>query len=53
MEKAEAGQIAEVSYEEKVGHSIHSGQIYYVLKRHNWRKVKPRSRHPQKASPES
>ena len=56
-EKAESGQIVEVSdikvaYQEKVGHAISSGQIYYVLKRHNWRKVKPRSRHPKKASPE-
>jgi len=57
-EKAEAGQIVEVSdikaaYEERVGHPIGSGQIYYVLKRHEWRKVKPRSRHPKKASPEA
>lgn len=55
--KAEAGQIVEISdikaaYQEKVGHPIPSGQIYYVLKRHNWRKIKPRSRHPKKASPE-
>ena len=55
--KADAGQIVEVSdikavYEEKVGHSISSGQIYYVLKRHGWRKIKPRSRHPKKATPE-
>jgi len=55
--KAKAGQIVEVSdikaaYQEKVGHTISSGQIYYVLKRHKWRKVKPRSRHPKKASPE-
>ena len=55
--KAEAGQIVEVSeikaaYQEKVGHAISSGQIYYVLKRHEWRKTKPRSRHPKKASPE-
>ena len=55
--KAAAGQIVEVSeiksvYQEKVGHTISSGQIYYVLKRHNWRKIKPRSRHPKKASPE-
>lgn len=55
--KAETGKIVEVSdikaaYEEKVGHSISSGQIYYVLKRHGWRKIKPRSRHPKKASPE-
>jgi len=56
--KAQAGQIVEVSdikaaYEEKVGHRISSGQIYYVLKRHEWRKIKPRSHHPKKASPEA
>jgi len=55
--KAEAGQVVEISdikraYQEKVGHNISSGQIYYVLKRHEWRKIKPRSRHPKKASPE-
>lgn len=56
-ERAEQGQIVEVSeiaaaYQAKVGHPISSGQIYYVLKRHNWRKVMPRSRHPKKASEE-
>ena len=55
--KAESGEIVEVSdikraYEKKVGHAIGSGQIYYVLKRHGWRKIKPRSRHPKKASDE-
>ena len=55
--KAEAGQIVEVSdieaaYTAKVGHNIGSGQIYRVLKRHKWRKIKPRSRHPKKATPE-
>lgn len=55
--KAAAGQVVEVSdikaaYQEKVGHRIGNGQIYLVLKRHEWRKVKPRSRHPKKASPE-
>jgi len=55
--KAAGGQVVEVSdikaaYEEKVGHKIGSSQIYYVLKRHKWRKIKPRSRHPKKASPE-
>ena len=55
--KAEAGQIVEISdiklaYQEKVGHTISSGQIYYVLKRHGWRKIKPRSQHPKKASSE-
>ena len=57
-EKAKQGQIVEVSeikarYEEKVGHSIGGSQIYYVLRRHNWRKVMPRSRHPKKAGEEA
>ena len=55
--KAEQGQIIEVreikaAYEEKVGHSIGGSQIYYVLRRHGWRKVMPRSKHPNKASEE-
>ena len=58
LQKAEAGQIVEVSeilaaYEEKLGRPINShGQIYNVLKRHGWRKIMPRSRHPKKASDE-
>lgn len=56
-ESAEKGQMIEVSeiksaYENKVGHSIGGSQIYYVLQRHGWRKVIPRSRHPNKASDE-
>lgn len=58
-EAAENGQIIEVSdilkaYEKKLGRSIDKshGHIYQVLKRHNFRKVMPRSRHPKKASPE-
>ena len=56
--EAEAGQVVEVSdikkaYETKVGHPIGSGQIYKVLKRHGWRKIKPRSRHPNKATAEA
>ena len=54
---AETGKLVEVSeikkaYEEKVGHKIGKGQIYRVLKRHKWRKVMPRSKHPNKASDE-
>ena len=54
---AEAGQIVDTSaikaaYEAKVGHSIGGSQIYYVLHRHGWRKVMPRSSHPNKASDE-
>ena len=57
QEKASLGQLVEVkeikaAYERAVGHKISSGQIYYVLKRHNWRKVMPRSKHPKKASDE-
>lgn len=56
-EKAEKGQIVDTAeiekrYEEAVGHSIGSGQIYRVLKRHGWRKVMPRSKHPNRASEE-
>ena len=55
--KAEAGQMVEVSeieaaYRQAVGHSIGTAQIYYVLHRHEWRKVMPRSKHPKKASEE-
>ena len=53
-EKANKGQMIVVSeikaaYEEKVGHSIGGSQIYYVLQRHGWRKVMPRSKHPKKS----
>ena len=56
--EAEAGRVIEVSrikaaYMEKVGHSIGGGQIYLVLKRQGWRKVMPRSQHPNKASEEA
>jgi len=56
-EQAEQGQIVETAaikkaYEEKVGHSIGGGQIYCVLHRHGWRKIMPRSKHPNKASDE-
>ncbi len=55
--RAEKGELVEVSeiaqaYQAKVDHPISSSQIYCVLKRHGWRKVMPRSRHPKKASEE-
>ena len=59
MKAAQAGQIVEVSaikkaYEKAIGRSLNNehGQIYYVLKRHGWRKIMPRSKHPKKASEE-
>lgn len=54
---AEKGQLVEISeikasYEQAVGHTIGGSQIYYILKRHGWRKVMPRSRHPKRATEE-
>ena len=42
----------EAAYQAAVDHPISVSQIYFVLHRHGWRKVMPRSRHPQKASDE-
>ena len=58
IERAVQGQLLdtaeiEIAYEKAVGHHISSGQIYRVLRRHGWRKVMPRSRHPKKASEEA
>ena len=58
-EKAAAGQVIEVgeilaAYENKIGRPVGSNsQIYYVLARHGWRKIMPRSKHPNKASDEA
>lgn len=57
-ERAKSGQIIEITeikqaYESKVGHSIGGGQMYRVLKRHKWRKIMPRSKHPNKAGGEA
>jgi len=53
-ERAEKGEIVEVkeieaAYQAAVDHPISVSQIYFVLHRHGWRKVMPRSRHPKKA----
>ena len=55
--RAEMGELVEISeiakeYQRVVDHPVSNGQIYFVLRRHGWRKVMPRSRHPQKASEE-
>ena len=57
-EKIEKGQIIEVSeikeaYEKILGHKTDPKQIYNVLHHHNWRNIKPRSKHPKKASEEA
>ena len=55
--RAEKGELVEISeiakaYQSAVDHPVSNGQIYFVLHRHGWRKVMPRSRHPKKASEE-
>ena len=40
-----------LAYEEKIGHTVHETTIYRLLRRHGWRKVQPRPRHP-KADPQ-
>ena len=57
-EKAKKGQIVETreikeAYDKIIGRKSSSGQIYYVLRRHDWRKVMPRSKHPKKANEEA
>lgn len=57
-ERAEKGELVEIkeikaAYQAAVDHPISDSQIYFVLHRHGWRKVMPRSRHPQKADDET
>jgi transposase len=54
--RAERGEIATVqeiqqAYEAQVKHAVHLSSIYRLLRRHGWRKLVPRPRHP-KANPE-
>ena len=41
------------AFDKKLGRDTGSGYIYMLLKRHGWRKVMPRSKHPKKASQEA
>ena len=56
-ERAEKGELVEIreiakAYQSAVNHPVSNAQIYRVLHRQGWRKVMPRSRHPQKVSEE-
>ena len=56
--KAEAGQEVTVrdikaAFDEVRGKDTGRGYIYMLLKRHGWRKVMPRSKHPKAASEEA
>jgi transposase len=56
-EAAESGLLISVAkilekFEEVTGKASNTSTIYKLLKRHGWRKVKPRPRHPGSASEE-
>ena len=58
IERAERGEMVDIkeiaaAYQKAIPHKISDTQIYYVLHRHGWRKIMPRSRHPKKASEEA
>ena len=58
MERGRAGQVIEVTeiylaYQTAVGHPVTRNAIYYLLHKHGWRKIMPRSSHPKKASEEA
>lgn len=55
IQAAQAGQVIEarqihLAYEKAVGHPVTRAAIYYMLHKHGWRKIMPRSKHPKKAS---
>lgn len=57
-EAGEAGRVIEVTdiyqaYQKAVGHPVTRNAIYYLLKKHGWRKIMPRGQHPKKASDEA
>ena len=57
-EKAASGQMVTVqeikaAFDERRGKDTGRGYIYMVLKRHGWRSVMPRSKHPKKADDEA
>lgn len=56
-EMAERGEMLVVAdikaaYDKLTGEESSVPTVYHLLKRHNWRKIMPRSRHPKKASDE-
>ena len=57
IKQANSGQMTDVKklkeeYIKMVGHSIGGSQIYRLLKRHGYKKVMPRSKHPKKVNQE-
>ena len=57
-EEAEAGTILTIgditeAFEKKLGRKASKMYIYRLLKRHGWRKILPRSKHPKSADKEA
>ena len=57
-EESMNGEIVEIkdikqAFEKEIGQETRTGYIYEVLKRHGWRKVMPRAKHPKKADDEA
>lgn len=51
-QKAERGELTtakdiKLAYEEQIGRKVNKTTIYDLLKRHGWRKILPRGRHPK------
>lgn len=47
------GQDIKKAFDERIGKDTGRGYIYMLLKRHGWRKVMPRAKHPKKADEEA
>ena len=57
-EESMNGEIVEIkdikqAFDKEIGKETRTGYIYEVLKRHGWRKVMPRAKHPKKADDEA
>jgi transposase len=57
LQKSALGQVStgtqfKPALEKAVGRRVHKTTVYRILKRHQWRKVVPRPRHPQASAEE-
>lgn len=57
LEQSEVGRVStglqvKPALEKAVGHQVAKTTVYRVLKRHQWRKVVPRPRHPKSSAVE-
>jgi transposase len=57
LKQSEVGQVStglqiQAALEEVIGHQVAKTTVYRLLKRHQWRKVVPRPRHPQASAAE-